>query len=269
MSKKVIFLLTLFFGTNLASYAQGEYTFPIDKHDFGVIEEGVKATYEFEFVNTGKDSLKLKRENIRPSCGCTTPKVTEGMIAPGEKGKITAEYNSMGRVGTFNKTIHIFDSTNIVKVLTIRGIVIKKEEAPTLTEAQLKKAAKISTDKTENNFGKIEKAQGVSYKFNFKNTGKDTLKITSAQSACGCIIHKLSNKDKNNTPTTFVLPGKTAVLELTYNPQGTGKNRDIITLYTNDPANPRVAYVLSADVVESLIEKSPVKQEGSGSPFQK
>jgi hypothetical protein len=266
MAKNIIFIFTLLFAVSSASYSQGVYDFPVDKYDFGVIEEGTIASHEFEFINTGKDSLKLKRENIRPSCGCTTPKVTEGTIAPNAKGLITAEYNSMGRVGTFNKTINIFDSTNIVKVITIKGIVIKKEEKPAPTEAALKKSSKIMADKTENYFGKIERSQMVTYKFNLKNTGKDTLKISSAQSACSCINHKLYSKE--NTLITYILPGKAAVLELSYNPQATGKNRDIVTLFTNDVSKPRLAFVLSADVVESLIEKSPVKSDG-GSPFMK
>lgn len=267
MARKMIFLVTLFMAANFATYGQGTYDFPVDKHDFGVIEEGEIATYEFQFTNTGEGPIVLKRENVRPSCGCTTPKLTEGAVAPGSKGTITTEYNSTGRVGTFNKTIHIFDSTSIVKVLTIKGIVIKKEEKPALSEAQLKKAPKLTTDKTENSFGKIERGQMVTYKFNLKNSGKDTLKITSAQTACGCINHKLYSKD--NSVISYILPGKSAVLELTYNPPATGKNRDIITLFTNDPQHPRIPYVLTADVVESLIEKSPVKQDNGGSPFQK
>lgn len=267
MAKKIIFIFSLILGATFASFAQGKYDFPIDKHDFGVIEEGSIASYEFEFTNSGDEPINLKRENIRPSCGCTTPKVTEGRVQPGSKGKITTEYNTVGRVGTFNKTIHIFDSTNITKVLTIKGIVIKKEEAPAVSEAQLKKAAKITADKTENHFGKIEKGQMVTYKFNLKNGGKDTLKISSVQSACSCINHKMYLKD--NTAVTYLLPGKSATLELTYNPPATGKNRDIVTLFTNDPQTPRLAFILTADVVESLIEKSPVKQDEGVSPFQK
>ncbi|MBX9851719.1 MAG: DUF1573 domain-containing protein [Cytophagaceae bacterium] len=267
MMKKLFYVLIASFALSTTSYAQGVYDFPVDKHDFGVIDEGTIATFEFKFTNTGKDSLNLKRENIRPSCGCTTPKVTEGRIAPGSQGVITAEYNSAGRIGPFTKTIHVFDSTAIVKVLTIKGIVVKKEEVPTLTDAQLKKSPKATFDKTENSFGKIERGQMVTCKFNLKNTGKDTLKITSAQSACGCINYKLYSKD--NAPINYVLPGKSAIVEVTYNPQGTGINRDIVTLFTNDLATPRIALTLKADVVESLIEKSPVKSDEIGSPFQK
>ena len=180
---------------------------------------------------------------------------------------ITAEYNSNGRVGTFNKTINIFDSTNIVKVLTIKGIVIKKEEKAVATEAALKKSSQIVADKTENYLGKIERGQSVISKINLKNTGKDTLKITSSQAACNCINYKLYSKENNLI--TYLLPGKTGVLELTYNPQAKGKNRDVVTLFTNDLSKPRIAFVLSADVVESLIEKSPVKSDGQGSPFMK
>src|SRR6478736_2416206 len=115
--RKLILTTTLAVASTFATFAQGNYQFQEDKFDFGVIEEGTIASHEFDFTNSGKDSLKLKRENIRPSCGCTTPQVTEGSIAPGDKGKITAEYNSMGRPGVFNKTINIFDSTNVVKVI--------------------------------------------------------------------------------------------------------------------------------------------------------
>ena len=74
---------------------------------------------------------------------------------------------------------------------------------------------------------------------------------------------------KDNAATAFVLPGKSATLEISYSPLATGKNRDIITFFTNDPANPRIPVVLTAEVVDSLIEKSPVKQGDQGSPFQK
>lgn len=267
--KKLLLAAAFAFSASIGAYSQGIYNFPEDKYDFGVIEEGVIASHEFDFTNSGHDSLHLKRELVRPSCGCTTPKLTEGSIAPGAKGKITAEYNSMGRVGTFNKTINIFDSTNaILKVLTIKGTVIKKEEAPKLTEAQLKKASKVSIDKHEHNFGKIEKGQSLTAKFQIKNSGKDTLKLSNAQVACGCVTYKLLS-GKDNANTTFILPGKSAVLEVVYSPLATGKNRDIITFFTTDPSNPRLPITLIADVVESIMEKSPVKQNDQGSPFQK
>jgi len=277
MIRKLALVTTLAIATTFTAFSQGIYNFPEDNYDFGVIEEGEIASHEFEFSNTGKDSIKLKRENIRPSCGCTTPKVTEGSIAPGSKGKITAEYNTNGRVGNFVKTINIFEDNNILKVLTIKGIVIKKEEVQTspntatdkkASKAANKKEPKISLDKKDYFFGKIEKGQMVTTKFTVKNIGKDTLKINSVQAACNCINHKLVS-GKDNAAVTFVLPGKSATLELTYNPQSKGKARDVVTLFTNDPSNKRVPIALTADVVESLIEKSPVKQDDQGSPFQK
>jgi hypothetical protein len=277
MIRKLALVTTLAIAATFSAFSQGIYNFPEDNYDFGVIEEGEIAAHEFEFSNTGKDSIKLKRENIRPSCGCTTPKVTEGSIAPQGKGKITAEYNTNGRVGNFVKTINIFEDNNIVKVLTIKGIVIKKEEAqPSVTTEAGKKVAKvadkkepkISLDKKDHYFGKIEKGQMVTSKFTVKNVGKDTLKINSAQAACNCINHKLIS-GKDNATVTYILPGKSATLEVTYNPQSKGKARDVLTLFTNDPTNKRVPIALTADVVESLIEKSPVKQDDQGSPFQK
>ena len=45
--------------------------FPTTSHDFGTVEEGVRATFEFEFTNTGDSDLILT--NVQASCGCTVP----------------------------------------------------------------------------------------------------------------------------------------------------------------------------------------------------
>ena len=41
--------------------------FKSENHDFGKIKEGVQATHEFEFVNTGKGALIIS--NVAASCG--------------------------------------------------------------------------------------------------------------------------------------------------------------------------------------------------------
>jgi hypothetical protein len=40
-------------------------------YDFGKIPQGKPVTHVFEFTNTSKDSIKL--DEVRASCGCTTP----------------------------------------------------------------------------------------------------------------------------------------------------------------------------------------------------
>ncbi|HXA01805.1 MAG TPA: DUF1573 domain-containing protein, partial [Cytophagaceae bacterium] len=144
----------------------------------------------------------------------------------------------------------------------IKGIVDPKPtEKPVYTEDQLKKSPKAVVDKVAYNIGKVERGQKVTYKFNIKNTGKTPLLLTSGKSACGCITHKL---DKEN-----ILPGKTGVLEVTYAPVMDGKNSDVLTLITNDLNNPKTQLTLQAEVVESLTNQTPLKEDKTNIPFGK
>src|SRR5690554_2443140 len=105
MTKKIIFLFSLVL-ISFYGFSQGTFKFSNeDKHDFGLVEEGKLATYEFEFTNTG--SAPIIMSGVRASCGCTTPSWTKEPIPPGGKGSVTASYNSAGRPGAFNKTIPI------------------------------------------------------------------------------------------------------------------------------------------------------------------
>src|SRR6185437_13107 len=201
--------------------AQGTLNYPIDKHDFGVVEEGQLATYEFEFTNTGSAPVILS--DVRASCGCTTPSWPKEAIAPGGKGVIKAQYNSQGRPGTFNKTITVTsNSTEPTKMLQIKGIVEPKPTtpAPVYTAEELKKSPKFNLDNTTYNFGKVERGQKVTAKFKIKNGGKSPLNIKSSKSACNCITYKPLAED--------IAPGKSAVLEVTYGPNSDGKNMDIL-----------------------------------------
>ena len=271
MLKKIIVFTALVASTLSVTLAQqsNSFNFPIDKFDFGVVNEGDKARHTFEFFNTGKDTIVLGAENVRASCGCTTPSFSADPILPGQKGVITAEFNSQGRPGTFQKTITVYYKEEVVKMLNIKGIVEPLPAAVvTPTEAELKKSAKISVEKTTINFGKMERAQKGVYSMKITNHGKDTLFISKSVIACSCGQYKLK-KEKSSEELKFVLPGKSATLEVTYFPAADGYNRDIMTLYTNDPANLRLPIILESDVVETLQEKNMLQEGGTTAPFSK
>jgi hypothetical protein len=276
MFKKIVVLVALAASSMSVTFAQqsNNFNFPIDKFDFGVINEGDKARHTFEFFNTGKDTILLKAENVRASCGCTTPSFSTDAIPPGQKGVITAEFNSQGRPGTFQKAVTVYYKEEVVKMLNIKGIVepvvaaSATTPAAVPTEADLKKGAKIVLEKHDINYGKIERSQKGNYSMKITNAGKDTLFISKAVTACSCATFKLK-KEKAVDEVSYILGGKSARLEVTYSPAADGYNRDIITLYTNDAANPRVAIALESEVVESLQQKN-MMQEGSGNaPFSK
>lgn len=96
-----------------------------DLHDFGTLNQGKPATYEFTFTNTSKETVLIT--NVRPSCGCTAANYTKTPIKPGEKGMVAATYNAASP-GNFAKSITVTTSdSELPKSLTIKG---KVEAAP-------------------------------------------------------------------------------------------------------------------------------------------
>lgn len=97
-------------------------------HDYGDIPKGVPAVCSFTVYNDGNEPLIL--QNVKPSCGCTTPKYTQKPIMPGQNGTIEASYNANG-LGGFDKKITV--TSNAVNeprvVLTIKGTVKQSGEA--------------------------------------------------------------------------------------------------------------------------------------------
>ncbi|MFI5220869.1 MAG: DUF1573 domain-containing protein [Bacteroidia bacterium] len=112
-----------------SSQFKAEIKFEETLHDFGNIQEGTLAAYEFIFTNTGKAPLVLS--NVQPSCGCTSPEWSKEPVAPGAKGKVKAVYNSYGRPGNFQKYITVKSNAANTQVdLTIKGTVLSKPVEP-------------------------------------------------------------------------------------------------------------------------------------------
>jgi hypothetical protein len=74
-------------------------------HDFGNIEQKQKVTTKFEFKNTGKSDLVIRK--IKASCGCTATKPEKDIIKPGESSFIKVTFSSGGRRGKQRKTITV------------------------------------------------------------------------------------------------------------------------------------------------------------------
>jgi hypothetical protein len=99
--------------------------FETTEHDFGSQPQGKPVTYEFGFTNTGSEPVVL--ENVKASCGCTTPTWTKEPVMPGKKGSVKAQYN-MAREGSFRKSITVTtkDGENIT--LYISGNAVAQEQ---------------------------------------------------------------------------------------------------------------------------------------------
>jgi len=91
------------------------------QYEFGSMKQGEKSTHNYEFTNTGKSDLVIRK--IKASCGCTATNPEKMVIKPGETSHITATFNSAGKRGRQNKTITVItnDPTQPSVVLKITG----------------------------------------------------------------------------------------------------------------------------------------------------
>lgn len=94
--------------------------------DFSKIPQGRPVTHDFFISNpSGTDTLKI--EDVRASCGCTTPVWKREPVAPGAESKITVGYNAYNE-GPFEKTVTVTYNGGQTRMITIKGTVYK---APT------------------------------------------------------------------------------------------------------------------------------------------
>lgn len=96
------------------------------EHDFGNLPQGQPVSFDFEFTNTdAKDSVVL--EDVKASCGCTTPTWTKEPVMPGKKGTIKAQYN-MARDGAYRKSITVTTKNGENIVLYISGNAVEQKQ---------------------------------------------------------------------------------------------------------------------------------------------
>ncbi len=126
--KKVIagLLIMVFAYSGFSQTREPHLSFEKQTHDFGTMkEEEGTATYNFKFVNTGNTPLII--QNVRATCGCTSPSWTREPIPPGGDGFVAATYNPAGRPGAFSKYLYVDSNSEQGSIrLTIKGEVTPK-----------------------------------------------------------------------------------------------------------------------------------------------
>ncbi|MEO9022774.1 MAG: DUF1573 domain-containing protein [Ginsengibacter sp.] len=92
------------------------------EYDFGKIPQGKPVTHDFVFTNTGNTPFAL--DNVRASCGCTTPEWNKDTIPVGASAIIKVGYNAANE-GSFTKPVTITYNGDQVKQIIIKGEVWK------------------------------------------------------------------------------------------------------------------------------------------------
>ena len=226
MSGALAFMFTF------ATYAQqAEMTFEKDEHDFGLVrEDGGAIAHEFVFINTGKDSLRISQ--VKASCGCTTPSWTKEAIAPGDTGRVTAQYSPLNRPGSFRKSVTVTANTEpSTRVLYIKGSVSPKPKTP---------AEDFPTAMGENlrvkyrslNVGKVLTNEPITKAFEMYNDGPEPIVFADTNFTPGHIKVDIEPKE--------LLPGQKGFIKINYDATHAveanrlGFSTDQVRLLTNE-----------------------------------
>ena len=93
-------------------------------------------------------------------------------------------------------------------------------------DANASKMPILKFNKTEHDFGEIEKGKPVETVFSYTNSGTAPLVITDIKSSCGCTVPE----DWSREP---LAPGKSGKFTVTYNASGSNKISKTITVTAN------------------------------------
>lgn len=207
MKKINVLLVVLLFGS-FGLWAQtqsAKITFTEETYDFGnIAEEKGPVTKEFTFTNTGAQPLII--QNVKASCGCTTPDWTKDPVLPGKKGFVKATYNPQGRPGPFNKSITVISNAeNSNVVLIIKGNVTPKprtieDDYPMQIGSIRLKTNHLAFIKVFNNQIKTDSIQII-------NTSTENVKITfnnvREHLSIKAVPDELKPKQKGNIVVTY------------------------------------------------------------------
>ena len=86
--------------------------------DFGERRTGELVEVEYRIRNQGTSPLRIHK--IRASCGCTTPKIKELRIPPGETAALPIGINLKGRVGPQQQRVNLYTNDPGSPLVTLR-----------------------------------------------------------------------------------------------------------------------------------------------------
>jgi len=200
-----VFCLVAAFNIGFAQ-AQPKITFEKTEYNFGSFLEasGVQTT-TFKFKNTGNAPLILN--NVKASCGCTTPKWTRDPIAPNGNGEITVSYDPKNRPGAFTKTVTVgSNAENSSVILTISGQVEQKEK--TLAEKYPREIGSLRAETNHISFAQLKQNAIETKDLELINDTDKPVKV-ELQTVPSHLTVKV-------TPETIPAKGK-GVMSVTYN----------------------------------------------------
>ncbi|MCM2370405.1 DUF1573 domain-containing protein [Aporhodopirellula aestuarii] len=232
--------------TTAANADWTDNVFPIKSHNFGTVAVASKTEFQFPIYNTTGREMHIRE--VRASCGCTTPILSSNYIPAGEKGFLTARFNTPTFRGKKGATL---------------TVVI---DQPFYTEVQLKVDGYIRSDMVFHpgsvEFGTINQGDTKTGSTKIYYAGRSDWQVVDIRANQPWLIPKFTQVERG--------PGK-ATYELTIavrEDAPAGLFQDEVIVQTNDRSMPRVPLRVSGNVVTSLTISPKSIAFGSVKPGQ-
>ena len=117
--------------------------------------------------------------------------------------------------------------------------------------AAAKDGPRADVPETQLAFGTIGSGAERSYEFTIGNTGSSALVLTRGASSCSCTVSDFENSEGGDSAARKeVAPGESTKVRVKWRGKGSGGPfRQQVTVFTNDPRRPEIAFVIEGTVV--------------------
>lgn len=113
--------------------------------------------------------------------------------------------------------------------------------------------AEITFEKETHQFGNVKQHSDVSTEFSFTNTGTEPLVISNVKPTCGCTVP--------TWPREPILPGKKAVIKVSYDSKRLGPINKSVTVSSNAATDPSMALRIKGNIqAAESAETTPIAQ---------
>jgi len=205
--------------------------------NFGDIQEGKLFKHKFTIGNKGDKELKITK--VRASCGCTAAKPVKNILQPGDSTNIMVTFNSAHRSGLQRKHVYIYsnDPENPQLRLSFTANVVNEK-----IKKRLANGPEINLQSNQYNFGTVHSGTVVTGKLRITNFGRGNLLIGRVETSAKYLTAEVDKK--------MIVPGSMGKISFRFNSaKRIGKLTRTITIYSNDPRNPREIITIFINIV--------------------
>jgi hypothetical protein len=249
MIRKVAGILSLIVFVVTPSYGQdwAQKMFKVADHDFGSVARGAKAEFSFVCENIYMEDIHLA--SVRTSCGCTTPRVENGLLKTYDKGAIVAHFNTDSFTGPHGATLTV----------TI--------DQPFFAEVQLHVKGDIRNDVVVEpgsvQYGSIDQGIAFDQQVTVNYGGSSAWQILDVKSFNPHITAKAIEATRSDGHVSYTL--KVRVDQTT----PAGYLNDHLMLVTNDPSAAQIPVLVEGQIMPGITVNPTALFMGVVQPGQK